>query len=181
MPRDIKSKSIQCPATPAQTLEKLNAYMEAAGYATDHPWRLEIASSLNSPAQNAADGEVAAPKNPFVFTGALHCVIEILPLQVEDRINLLTGQLAAILQVMSPDGYDPHIAHIIQMLAKMAAELAEKVRNRSDGSVLVADIRETLYMIQDEERTDHVHWLCQQIVDELEFILNAKHKIESRP
>jgi hypothetical protein len=180
MPRDTKSKSSQNAATPAQTLAKLNGYMEAAGYAADHPWRLEIASTLNSPAKKAADDEVEAPKNPFVFTGGVHCVIEILDLEVDDRINLLTGQLAEILRVMSPDGYYPHIAHIIQTTAEMAAELAEKVRRGIDGLALADDIRELLYMIQDEKRTDHVHWLCQQIVEELVFIFAAKHAAESQ-
>lgn len=159
--------SAAVPASSAiAALTRLDGYMAAAGYDTDHPWRLEIASTQNVAPANAPTGEIATKRTSFVSPGA-HCTVHVRDIDVDDRIDLLTAQLVAILRVLPSDGYAPHIARVIQMTAQTADELFAKARNGEDGTSVLSDIAELLDMIQDDDRTDHLHWLCQQITNEL--------------
>jgi hypothetical protein len=121
----------------------------------------------------AIDLSAAAVEAPGFIVNAPYSEVHITTLDATDHVGMRAKQLAGILRVMPSDGYASHIARIIPMLATMAAELVEKIRQGDDVTAVLDDIRDLLLMIQREDETDHLHWLCLQIADELAKIFAA--------
>jgi hypothetical protein len=110
---------------------------------------------------------------PSIVLRAPYSEVHVTNLDAEDHISMRAKQLAAIIRVMPSDGYAPHIARIIPLLATMAAELVEKNSRGDDVTAVVDDIRDLLFMTQRDDVTDHIHWLCLQIAQELADIFSA--------
>lgn len=146
----------------AAALTKLDGYMAAAGYDTDHPWRSEIATALAYP---TSDGiTVSAPYSQAHIPFA----------EVSDHIMMRSKQIAAILAVIPTAGYS---AQMISLVGQLADNLVVEVRRADGGSPLAGQIAsqlaELLLMIQGEQGPCDLLWLCQQIANELDEVIPA--------
>lgn len=146
----------------ASVLNKLDGYMAAAGYDTDHPWRAEISEAVaNLPSHGiSANAPYSQAHIPFA--------------EINDHIIMRSKQLAAILAVIPTAGYSPQM---ISLVGQMADNLVAEVRRADGGSPLAGQIAsqlaELLLMIQGSQGPCDLLWLCQQIANELDETMSA--------
>ena len=155
------------PALAIETLVKLDGYMAASGYESDHPWRREIGAGLLLSAK-VEQREISSLviRTPF---GAMH----VDRTDEADHASMRVRQLAALLALMcSADEVDG----MLHLAARISAEASAAIHRVLYGCTSTFDkelaaqtsqIAQLLILIQPEKGPDDMLWLAQQLADEL--------------
>ena len=146
-------------------LVALESQMAMAGYASDHPWRIEIGAV------------VAGPADPVNIDGigelAIDCpysTVHISNANLFEHACMRSRQLRGLLYfIQTTEDAD----ELVELAQELGADLAEEILARNFHTVRASQLPMLLLAIQSEDGHDDMMWLAQQFADEIRSIVAA--------
>ena len=174
--QDISSSSLKGTASMLITLD---AQMSASGYASDHPWRLQLMAARSSATVGCAvsiGAEASAIIVPSPYSQT-HIGDDL-----SDHLNMRARQLSAVLHVLPVGGYSDQMVQLAKrvacdLVASIRGDLTGRISDEYGGSLLAGQLAELLLMIQSDDGPCDLLWLCQQIADEISAAIKAHNAL----
>ena len=161
----VNDNQSQPPTSITARLVALESQMATAGYAGDHPWRLEITKALDAVEKSSvpAGGGALIVECPY-------STVHITSANLFEHACMRSRQLRGLLFfIQDTDQAD----ELLELAYELSADLAEEILALNFQTVRASQLPMLLLAIQSKDGHDDMMWMAQQFADEIRSIVAA--------